>query len=57
MASKTAFMHVSRTIDRASRMGTPELISVPSVRVVRATTVFSMMLPMIGMNSLMRSMM
>ena len=48
-------MAVSRTIDRASRIGTPELISVPSVRMVRATIVFSMIMPATGILSLILS--
>src|ERR1700677_5144155 len=48
-------MHVSRTIDRASRGGTPELISVPSVRMVRAMIVFCTMPPEMGMVSLIQS--
>src|SRR5437879_2824299 len=46
------FMAVSRTIERASRMGTPEAMSVPSVRMVRATMLFSISEPMTGMYSL-----
>src|SRR4051794_6914773 len=41
-------MAVSRTIDKASRIGTPELMRVPSVRMVRATIVFSTIMPMTG---------
>ena len=48
-------VHVSRTMFKASRIGTPELMSVPRVRMVRATIVFSMMPPMIGMRSLIQS--
>ena len=39
----------------ASRIGTPLDTSVPSVRMVRATIVFSMIMPMTGTQSLMRS--
>src|SRR5271168_798784 len=55
MRSKTALVHVSRTMDSASRMGTPELTRVPSVRMVRATIVFSIRPPMIGIQRYMRS--
>src|ERR1041384_1381805 len=48
MSSNTAFMHVSRTMANASRIGTPELMRVPRVRMVRATMVFSINWPMIG---------
>ena len=48
MFSKTALPLVSRTMFRASRIGTPLATSVPSVRVVRATMVFSMIWPKIG---------
>src|SRR5947209_9492852 len=45
------FMAVSRTIESASRIGTPEEMSVPRVRMVRATMLFSMSEPMTGMYS------
>src|SRR5262245_35212124 len=57
MRSKTTFVDVSFTIVRASKIGTPELINVPNVLVVRATTVFSMMPPMTGILSFTQSMM
>src|SRR5262249_30665917 len=40
---------------KASRIGTPEATSVPSVREVRATIVFSTMVPKIGVERLMPS--
>src|SRR5262245_7482878 len=48
-------MAVSRTIDKASRIGTPDAIRVPSVRMVRATMVFSTIIPMTGILSLILS--
>ena len=51
MRSKTALVHVSRTMLSASRIGTPEATSVPSVRIVRATIVFSISCPTIGIHS------
>ena len=43
---------VSRTIDNPSKIGTPDATSVPNVRIVRATVLFSMMPPITGIISL-----
>ncbi len=47
-SSTIALPEVFAVISRPSRIGTPELISVDSVRQKRATAIFFMMLPSTG---------
>src|SRR5947207_10058166 len=49
------FIDVSRTMAKASKIGTPELMRVPRVRVVRATIDFSEIMPATGILSLILS--
>ena len=53
--SKTKLPLVSLVMLRASRIGTPAEMRVPSVRVKRAVVVFWMILPMTGVQSRMVS--
>ena len=55
MRSNTALLAVSLTMASDSRIGTPEAISVPSVRIVRATIVFSTRFPTIGIHKIILS--
>ncbi|MND07974.1 hypothetical protein D3C83_303070 [compost metagenome] len=53
--SMTALPDVLAVMSRPSRMGTPELSSVASVRQNRATATFRRILPMSGSRSIVRS--
>ena len=52
-SSSTALPEVRAVMLRPSRMGTPEVISVPSVRVKRATAIFRNSRPITGSFSMM----
>ncbi len=54
-SSNIALPAVSRVMLSASRIGTPEVIKVPKVRVVRARMFFSTKAPKIGILSMNRS--
>src|SRR6187431_281168 len=55
ISSNTMFIAVSRTMASDSRIGTPDAIRVPSVRIVRATVDFSTIMPETGILSLILS--
>ena len=54
-SSMTALPDVRAVISRPSRIGTPELMSVASVRQNRATAIFRRMSPRIGIFSIVPS--
>jgi len=47
-SSRTLLPEVRAVMDKPSSMGTPEVMSVPSVRVKRATAIFFSRMPITG---------